>query len=347
MTNVRFLSKSFRIIAKEKLKTFAIILENNEINSENNEINYSEFDDGKPKHEKRLNRFSVHKTRTVNLAKYLKGKDKIEENFFKRLNNCYDYLLFKDYTNLNKIKLGATHSCQVHLLCPMCAIVRAAKQVQLYEAKFKELKRKNPKLSIYYVVLTVKNGTDLSERYNHLEKSLKKLTARRRDALVAKKGSKSKKYALNSVFANVSAGAYSIEVKKGENSKEWHPHANLLLLSEDRILESEIKAEWKKITKDSKIAYCQVKDDDDKTVFVEIFKYALKFSEMGFDDNFTAWDSLRGRRLMGTFGDFRGLDIEKEDTEIALKDEPYIELFYKYQAESQKYKLHRKNKIEV
>ena len=307
----------------------------------------SEFSDDKFKHEKRLNRLSIHKKRTRAISEYLKNEGKIEENFFRRLDTCYDYLLFKDYRNLNKIRLGATHSCQVHLLCPMCAIVRAAKQVQLYEAKFKELKRKNPKLSIYYVVLTVKNGTDLLERYEHLKNSLKILTSRRQDAIIAKSGKKSKNYALNSVFANVSAGAYSIEVKKGENSNEWHPHANLLLLSEDRILESEIKAEWKSITKDSKIAYCQVKNDDDKTVFVEIFKYALKFSEMDFDDNFTAWDSLKGRRLMGTFGDFRGLDIEKEDTEIALKDEPYIELFYKYQSESQKYKLHRKNHIEV
>ena len=307
----------------------------------------SEFSDDKFKHEKRLNRLSIHKKRTRAISEYLKNEGKIEENFFRRLDTCYDYLLFKDYRNLNKIRLGATHSCQVHLLCPMCAIVRAAKQVQLYEAKFKELKRKNPKLSIYYVVLTVKNGIDLLERYEHLKNSLKILTSRRQDAIIAKSGKKSKNYALNSVFANVSAGAYSIEVKKGENSNEWHPHANLLLLSEDRILESEIKAEWKSITKDSKIAYCQVKNDDDKTVFVEIFKYALKFSEMDFDDNFTAWDSLKGRRLMGTFGDFRGLDIEKEDTEIALKDEPYIELFYKYQSESQKYKLHRKNHIEV
>ena len=263
------------------------------------------------------------------------------------MHNCYDYLLFRDYVNLKKVKLRATQSCQVHLLCPMCAIVRAAKQVQLYEDKVKELKRKNPKLSIYYVVLTVKNGIDLSERYEHLKSSLKILTSRRQDAIIAKSGKKSKNYALNSVFANVSAGAYSIEIKRGENSKEWHPHANLLLLSEDRIFESKIKAEWKSITKDSKITYCQVKDDDDKTVFVEIFKYALKFSEMEFDDNFTAWDTLKGCHLMGSFGHFRGLDIEKEDTEVALKDEPYIELFYKYQAESQKYKLHRKNHIEV
>ena len=333
-------------MTKLNILTEKSIVKINKSLSEQKEDN-SEFSDDKFKHEKRLNRLSAHKNRTKSISVYLKNEGKIEDNFFRRLDTCYDYLLFKDYTSINKIKLGATHSCRVHLLCPMCAIVRAAKQVQLYEAKFKELKKENPKLSIYYVVLTVKNGTDLSERYNHLQESLKKLIERRREAQKAKNGKKSSNYALNSVFANVSAGAYSIEIKKGENSGEWHPHANLLLLSEDRILESAIKVEWKSITKDSKIAYCQVKDDDDKTVFVEIFKYALKFSEMEFDDNFTAWETLRGRRLMGTFGDFRGLDIEKEDTEIAFKDEPYIELFYKYQSESKKYKLHRKNHIEV
>ena len=306
---------------------------------------YSDFDERNFKHKNRLNRFSAHKKRTVKFSQYLREDGKIDEKFYNRVHSCYDYLLFNNYTNLKKIKLRATQSCQVHLLCPMCAIVRAAKQVQLYEAKFQELKKLNPKLKIYYVVLTVKNGINLSERYEHLKKSLKILTSRRQDAIIAKSGKKSKNYALNSVFSNVVAGAYSIEIKKGENSKEWHPHANLLLLSEDRIFESEIKSEWKSITKDSKIAYCEVKPDDDKTVFVEIFKYALKFSEMDFDDNFTAWETLRGCRLMGTFGEFRGLDFEKEDTRITLKDEPYIELFYKYQRDSKKYELHRKNQI--
>ena len=329
MANLKNLSED-----SYKLKTD---MSSTEQNNEN-----SDFDERDFKHKTRLNRLSAHKKRTVGLSNYLKENDKIDKKFYHRVHSCYDYLLFKNYTNLKKIKLQATRSCQVHLLCPMCAIVRAAKQVQIYEAKCQELKRKNPKLSLYYVVLTVKNGKDLSERYEHLKKSLKILTSRRQDAIIAKSGNKSKNYALNSVFANVVAGAYSVEVKKGENSNLWHPHANLLLLSEDRIFESEIKSEWKSITKDSKIAYCQVKDDEDKTVFVEIFKYALKFSEMEFDDNFTAWDTLKGRRLMGAFGEFRGLDIEKEDTQISLEDEPYIELFYKYQRDSCKYKLEGK-----
>jgi hypothetical protein len=305
-------------------------------------IDNSDFDESKFKHEKRLNRLSSHKKRTRALSAYLRERDKIDPPFFQRLHSCYDYLLFKDYVNLKKVKLEATHCCRVHLLCPMCAIVRAAKQVQIYESKFQELKRKFPKLSIYYVVLTVKNGNDLVECYDHLQKSLQKLIERRRDAKKARNGAKSKNYALNSCFANVIAGAYSIEVKRGENSKAWHPHVNLLLLSEDVIHESEIKKEWKSITKDSQIAYCSVKDDDDKTVFVEIFKYALKFSEMAFDDNFLAWQTLRGRRLMGSFGEFRGLDVEKGDTELGLKDEPYLELFYRYEPKLQRYALHKK-----
>jgi hypothetical protein len=303
---------------------------------------FLDFEESSFKHNKRLERLSSHKKRTRALSAYLKDRDKIDVPFYQKLHSCYDYLLFKDYVNLKKIKIGATHSCQVHLLCPMCAIVRAAKQVQLYESKFQELKRKFPKLSIYYVVLTVKNREDLSECYEHLHASLQKLIRRRREASMAKNGRKSSAYALNSCFANVIAGAYSIEVKRGENSKAWHPHANLLLLSEDVIYESEIKKEWKLITKDSQIAYCSVKDDEDKTVFVEIFKYALKFSEMAFDDNFLAWKTLRGRRLMGSFGEFRGLDVEKEDTELSLKDEPYLELFYRYEPTLQQYALHKK-----
>lgn len=306
---------------------------------------YSELDESNTKHDKRLVKLATYKKRTLSISKYLKNKGKIDDKFHLRLSGCYDYLLFKNYEALKKIKLGSTHSCQVHLLCPMCAIVRAAKQVQLYEAKFQELKKKNPKLSIYYVVLTVKNGSDLLERYNHLQDSLKKLIARRRDALTAKNGAKSKNYALNSVFANVVAGAYSTEVVVGKNSGDWHPHVNLLLLTEDRIFESEIKAEWNKITKDSFIAYCQVKPDNDKTVFVEIFKYALKFSDMSFDDNFTAWEVLKGRRLMGTFGDFRGLDINIDNGKVALKDEPYIELLYKYHKSDTRYRLHRNSKF--
>jgi hypothetical protein len=63
---------------------------------------------------------------------------------------------------------------------------------------------------------------------------------------------------------------------------------------------------------------------------------------MAFDDNFLAWQTLRGRRLMGSFGEFRGLDIEKEDTELGLKDEPYLELFYRYEPTLQQYALHKK-----
>jgi hypothetical protein len=39
---------------------------------------------------------------------------------------------------------------------------------------------------------------------------------------------------------------------------------------------------------------------------------------------------LKGRRLQGSFGVFRGVKISNELTDELLDDLPYIELFYKY-----------------
>ncbi len=220
----------------------------------------------------------------------------------------------------------------------MCAIVRASKHVRIYERKFNELKEKNPSLKLYYVVLTIANGDDLEERYKHLTSSLNKLLSRRRQSKQAKVGRVESKYALGTSFENVVGGAYSIEVKRGKNSNKWHPHVNLLLVVDGKLDKSVIKDEWYKITGDSKIVYCSLKDSDDKGVFVEIFKYALKFSDMSFEDNFNAYNILKGCRLMGSFGDFRGIKTPKEN-DLELSDEPYVNLFYRYLPHRKKYKL--------
>jgi hypothetical protein len=289
-----------------------------------------------PKHQQRLNKFGHYKARNQALAEY--GKLQLDENIYKRLYNCRNYLLFLNYYLLQEIKLKRTESCGIHLMCPVCGIERASRAVRIYEEKCKEILRMNPTLRLYYCVLTVKNGENLAERFEHLLKAVKTLIHRRQKAVSAKRtSSKKDAYALNSVFAEVIAGAYSFEAVKGKNSKLWHPHINLLLISEKAIRQNKLSAEWKAITKDSKIVYCE-RTPDVKQSFIEIFKYALKFSDLGFWDNLTAYETLKGRRLMGSFGEFRGLEIPEEESEEArYQDEPYIELFYQYLSDKKNY----------
>ena len=237
-----------------------------------------DISDEKTHHEKRVERLSAHKNRTLWMSYLVSAKQTLNPNQLYRYRNCHNYLLFRYYPHLQKKKLHETKHCDIHLLCPMCAIRRAARQVQRYEEKVNILLKNSPKLKLYYVVLTIKNQENLISAFNHLTKSYRLLSERRRQALHYKKtGKLSYAYAKDSVFSNVVAGAYSIEIKRGENSGLWHPHMNLLLLTEDEISQESISKEWESITQDSHIVHCEEtsKNQTIKDALVEIFKYAL------------------------------------------------------------------------
>jgi plasmid rolling circle replication initiator protein Rep len=301
-----------------------------------------DFNDDSVKHKKRVLSLGAHKRRTRAMVDFLKiHSHDLNFSQIDRYTHCHDYLLFRHYPVLQKTKLHDARHCNIHLLCPMCAIRRAAKQVMNYDKKCQALVAANPNLRLYYAVLTVKNMENLEQGFEHLETSMRLLVQRRREALSYAKGQKKFAYAAKSIFANVSAGAYSFEFKRGKASGLWHPHVNLLLLTEKPVSARKMSAEWLGITKDSHVAYCK-KAHESKQSFVEIFKYALKFSDMEFVDNYHAWETLRKRRLCGSFGDFRGLDVSDTDKELdegTLQD--FIELFYRFK--DSKYGLEQKD----
>jgi hypothetical protein len=281
-----------------------------------------------------VRRLSAHKRRSRCQSEYIYkyGGDKSSHKIAKAVYECgdtLDLLLTGGNTSTNTAPHHHHNPCRKTTLCPLCAIKRAGKAIYTYKAKYEALKAKNPDLKIYYVVLTVKDGPDLAERFAHLEKALKTLFLRRRDAVKAKNGSSKQNYALKSSLAGVEAGAYSIEIGRGAGSGDWHPHANLLLVTREPIYKMKLKAEWKKLTGDSFITYVAAKKDDDKDkAFIEIFKYALKFSVMTFADTWHAYNTLHGKRLFGSFGLFRGLDIDDDCPEP--EEDVYCKLLYTY-----------------
>lgn len=288
-----------------------------------------DFNDDTNKHKKRVMSLAAHKRRTVAMRDFLSStKHQLTDSQLYRYQWCHNYLLFRRYPELQKTKLHDARHCDIHLLCPMCAIRRAARSVMVYDAKCEQLRLENPRLKLYYAVLTIKNTESLERGFLHLEKSARLLVKRRREALSFRTGNSRKSaYSVESVLADVVAGAYSFEFKRGENSGLWHPHLNLLLLSEKQIRHTSLSREWEKVTGDSKIVYCK-QAHESRQSFAEIFKYALKFSDMEFADNYHAWETLRKRRLCGSFGTFRGLEVKKGD-EVELPNE-FIELFYRF-----------------
>lgn len=277
----------------------------------------------------RIERFENRKSRNIQAYHYSKNTPNyVNESQRRRLFDCHSHLLFRDYYEAKKIKLHSAMHCSIHLLCPCCAVRRASKKVKVYYEKTSKLLTIYPKLHMYHLVLTVKNSEDLLNRFTHIKKSMKTLTDRKRESTQAKQGNKKKQYALNTMFANVIAGVYSIEVKRGTGSNLWHPHIHCILLSETEIDYGKAIEEWKSITVDSNnIHFEKVDPNSIKDAFVETFKYAMKFSEMELEDNFKAFSLLSGKHLMNSFGEYRGLKL---DEEIEEDLGAYIELFYTY-----------------
>jgi len=246
-----------------------------------------------------------------------------------RLIACGDYLGFKHYFTVGKVRLTAANFCMVHLLCPLCAIRRGSKTLEAYLARFEIIKAENSGLKLSMLTLTVKNGPDLAERFDHLRKSLQLMLKRRRRALAGQRG-------WHSEFAKIAGLVGSIEFTKDGaldgSASGWHPHAHLMVLHSDRFDYAELQAEWLKITGDSHVVnvVAAKHPDDPAQDFLEVFKYALKFSDLTPAQNLEAYDVLRGKRLLFCAGLFWGVQVPEEMTDTPLNDLPYIDLLYKY-----------------
>lgn len=236
------------------------------------------------------------------------------------LRECANYLVFHHYFTKNEFKLAYASLCKQSLLCPLCAIRRGAKLVMKYVDVYKRLMAENARLVPYLVTLTVKDGNDLNERFGHLQNSVKTYNKQRH----LKHYSTENKKALSSVW--------SYEVKRGKGSGLWHPHTHAVWLCEIPPDQDKLSKEWLSVTGDSFIVDVRPIDiQDPVSGFLEVFKYAVKFSEQSPQDTWECYEKLSGRRLIGSFGGFRGMKaIEDLTDELDEEEAPYIELIMNY-----------------
>ena len=138
----------------------------------------------------RLQRYAGAKSRALDMADYIKTEEvSNNENrkLVKKLGDCASYLVFKHYYTENKVILHGMKTCRQQLLCPFCALRRAAKHVKAYWDKVATVKAENPDLQLYFVTLTVKDGESLQERFNHLVKAERRYKQLRRDVSKGRK----------------------------------------------------------------------------------------------------------------------------------------------------------------
>lgn len=274
----------------------------------------------------RLSRYSVAHHRALDMADYIKAN--VENKQFRhipqKLKDCGSYLVFRDYFTIGEIRLQAMCSCKLHLICPLCAIRRGAKAMKAYLDRLEVIQSEYPGLKAYLVTFTVVNGEDLLERFSHIQRSIQKYHEQRKHAAHGQRPL---------IEANKALGAvWSYEFKRGKNSGLWHPHLHAIWLCYESPDEDQIRKEWFDITGDSHIVNVTAFQDQKNVAggFLEVFKYAVKFSDLPLDQNWQGYEVLKGKRLISSFGVFRGVIIPDILEDDQLEDLPYFEMFYRF-----------------
>ena len=279
----------------------------------------------------RLRRYGTAKARNHEMAGHLVKAHR--RDLADRLYSCGSYLRFRHYLTHQQTRLVESRSCDVSLLCPLCAIRRGSRLLKRYLERCAYLA---PAHDFYLVTLTVKNGPDLAERYAHLLHSWKRLNQR------AKKG--------YGAFADASGAFGSIEFTKSQEG--WHPHMHMLWAMPKGTpplrwgKDSQLGMDWAAATGDSFIVHAELVQADaaarrarsaERTpadplvsALCEVLKYALKFSSLSLDDNLDAYATLRGKRLTRAYGCFWGLEVPGEALDDAELEGPYLEWLFRY-----------------
>ncbi len=273
----------------------------------------------------RLDRYSRAHHRALDMADYAKKHNHVKEA--QGLSKCGHYLLFRDYYKIGKVRLKAADFCRRHLLCPLCAIRRGAKLVQAYQERLQVVQEKQSGLQAYLVTLTVKNGEDLAERFEHIRSSMNRMTQARRDYL---KGGKHAGPHIEMAKAVGYVGSF--EFKRGAGSGEWHPHAHMVWLCREAPDAAKLSREWLNLTGDSFIVDVRPfhNQEDITSGFLEVFKYAVKFSDLPLEDNWHGYEVLKARRLIFSGGAFYGIELPDRLEDEPLDDQPFIELLYRF-----------------
>ena len=270
----------------------------------------------------KVNRYGKAKKTALDVAEYIDGNRDLQRLApqLRRLRSCGDYLVFRHFFTVDQVKLHAASLCMQHLLCPLCAIRRGAKALKAYLDRWDAIRAEKPALRPFLVTLTVKDGSDLLERFQHLHKAQRELWKR-------------KQRGRGSCLDGVEGAVWSYEVKRGSGSGQWHPHLHMIALAENQPDQEELASEWHNITGDSFVVDVRpISPDDPVSGFIEVFKYAVKFSEQEPADTVAAFLTLRGKRLLASAGCFRGVELPEGllDEHEALDGLPFVDLFFRY-----------------
>lgn len=249
-----------------------------------------------------------------------------DPKLMEKLWTCGSWLHFREYFEENETVLKSANFCKRHLLCRACAARRAGKMIQAYQDKVEHVVSTHPgPLIPVMITLTVKNGSDLKERINHLKLARSKMLQKRRAHI----NNPSRPVVQ---YNKVQGSVRSVEITKSK-SGEWHPHVHEFALLSEYIDREQLSAEWQSLTGDSKIVDVRRCKTGNIEGLLEVLKYTLKIQEHTAEDLLHVASVVASSRLVDPFGILRGIKVPDiqvdDDTALSGPYKDYIALWLK------------------
>lgn len=292
--------------------------------------------------EERLERYARAKIITSEMGEWLndqipdkaKGaflsKDQREmKRVYRKLDTCGDLLVFKEYLS-GETRLSGGCYCQQARICQFCALRTGGRLLRRLFERCNAVISQRSDLRVFLVTLTVRNGQDLQERLQHLKEGLRKQVSRANKRRNLNKGKRT-------IFENFEAWYRTIEIKRGKNSGLWHPHAHMIVFTEDKPNASDLSMEWKEVTGDSYVVDVAEIDTQDEAMLLgglmEVCKYLAKFDELDPASRWKVYTSTKRKHLRQSYGLLRFSHEDEDSINQVLDDpldEPYVEHFYRF-----------------
>lgn len=317
----------------------------------------ADFDDFRQLTADRLDRLTKAKHIAVDMALHLEslGRDgeihagRSVDEYARDLRRCGSCLHFQEIAEIGESRMIAGAFCSRHLLCPFCAIRRSAKMLRRYAPLIVDVCSQR-KLVPWLVTLTVKNGSDLEDRFEHLRACMSAMHKAAVSYRLWRDGARgrSRRYV---EWSKVVGAVYAVEVTKNQRSGEWHPHVHYVaaVREGEELDHARLSEDWRRETGDSFVVdvrpfHCahdlaNITDVDQALDamsgdLVEVLKYAVKFSTMPPADVWEAFRYISGgrRRLLGRCGEFFGWEVDENllDAPLDTGDMPYVLAIARY-----------------
>lgn len=214
--------------------------------------------------------------RSRRIYEVIDARDVTKRRF--QYDGCRSVAWFVRHKATRQVKVASSR-CNLRW-CPLC--IRTKRYIMRQSVTPWVLKSKKPK----FLTFTLKHSTaDLADQINRLYRAFAKL----RQSVLWKK--------------HIAGGMWFFQVKTSKTDGLWHPHLHVIAAG-SYIPREELSAKWLAITGDSCVVDVRAIKSAQKTADY-VARYAAAPADMAdYSDaeSMEIFDALAGRRLCGTFG---------------------------------------------